>query len=269
MTATIYRLGDQPFNCTQAQADALDRLTALSKGGIGSVKGYRPTTGYVTGKCPVVDLQIITRFEYGKLNARKRAALDGITFTDCAEAIAKHPKLKALPAGECLDLFNSCKAAAIASIDKTAEGDRSDAHRQGHDRCYVRIADGVKAHLVTEKRDDGLMHPVLATNGLPTLKSIMVPYIELNRTVRVEGEYKTVNSGPKVLMDGVIAGMLNSRSVGYKTLSLNENFESLKASGQTFTPDDLKEASVTLTGSKSKVTALLEALGIDPATVVL
>lgn len=268
MTMTTYTSGDKPFRCTPAQAETLDRLTALRKGCIGSVKGYRPTTGYVPGKTPVVDLQIITRFETNRLYARKREALDGITFADCAEAIAKHPKLAALPAGETLALFNSAKSAAIASLTKTLGGDRDDAHRAGHDRCYARIVDGVKVHFVTEKGDDGLMYPVL-TDGLPTLDSIMLPYLELNRTVRVAGEYKVVNSGPKVLMDNVIAGLLNARSVGYKTLSLKEgNFEAIHVDKQTITPDDLK--TVEISASKSKLVALLEACGFsgDAAALV-
>jgi hypothetical protein len=268
MTLTTYKNADKPFRCTPAQAETLDRLAALRKGCIGSVKGYRPTTGYVPGKTPVVDLQIITRFETGKLYARKVAALEAITFADAAEAIAKHPKLAALPAGECLTLFTTAKQAAIDSLNKTLEGDRDDAHRQGHDRCYARVADGVKVHLVTEKRDDGLMHPVL-TDGLPTLASIMVPYLELNRTVRVAGEYKVVNSGPKVLMDNVIAGLMNARSIGYKTLSLKEgNFDAITVDKQSITPDDLK--TVEITASKSKLVALLEACGFsgDAAALV-
>lgn len=267
MNTITYKTGDKPFRCTPAQAETLDRLTALNKGGIGAVHGYRPTTGYVAGKTPVVDMQIITRFETGKLYARKVKALEAITFADVAEDIAKADKLRALPAGECLDLFNKAKQAAMDSLKKTLEGDRDDAHRQGHDRCYARVADGVKVHLVTEKRDDGLMHPVL-TDGLPTLASIMLPYLELNKTIRVAGEYKVVNSGPKVLMDNVIDRHLNARSVGYKTLSLKEgNFESLKVGKQTITGDDLKTVGVAM--SKSKLVALLEACGFDGDAVAL
>ena len=267
MNLITYRNADKPFRCTQAQADTLDRLAAMRKGCIGSVKGYRPTTGYVPGKTPVVDMQIITRFDTSKLYARKVEALNAVTFADAAEAIAKHPKLAALPTGEALTLFNTAKDAAIASLTKTLDGDRDDAHREGHDRCYARVADGVKVHLVTEKVD-GIMVPVL-TDGLPTLASIMVPYLELNRTVRVPGEYKVVNSGPKVLMDNVIAGLLNARSVGYKTLSLKEgNFDSLNVDKQSITPDDLK--TVEIAASKSKLVALLEACGFsgDAAALV-
>jgi hypothetical protein len=264
---TVYKNADQPFNCTQAQADTLYRLSALRKGSIGSVRGYKPTTGYVTGKTPTVDLQIITRFETGKLYARRSAALEAVQFKDAAESIAKHPKLSSLSAAECLTLFESAKQAGIDTLNKTLSGDREDAHRQGHDRCYARAADGVKVHFVTVKDADGLMQPVL-TDGRPTLASIMVPYLELNRTVRIPGEYKTVNSGPKVLMDNVIAGLLNARSVQFKTLSLKDgNFESLNVDKQSITPDDLKSVDVSM--SKSKLISLLEAAGFTGDALAL
>lgn len=265
MTMTTYTNADKPFRCTPAQAETLDRLAALRKGCIGSVKGYKPTTNYV--KSPTVNLQILTRFDYGKLNARKKLALEAITFADVAEDIAKAPKLKALTTADALDLFNKAKSAAIESIEKTASGDRDDAHRQGHDRCYARVADGVKVNFVTVKGDDGLKYPVL-TDGLPTVESIMVPYLELNKTVVVEGEYKTVNSGAKVLMDKVIEKHMNARSVGYKTLSLkSDNFDSITIDRQTFTPDSLKTVEVSM--SKSKLVALLEALGFDGEAIAI
>jgi hypothetical protein len=261
---TIYKNTDRPFNCTTAQAEALDRLTALHKGGIGSIKGYRPTTGYVTPA--VVDMQVITRFETGKLYARKAKALEAITFADVAEDIAKAAKLRDLPAGTCLAQFNDCKAAMLESLNKTLTGDRDDAHRQGHDRCYVRLVDGVKVHLVTEKVD-GIMVPVL-TDGLPTLASIMLSVLELNKTVREQGVRKVVNSGPKVLMDKAIERQLNARSVGFKTVSLKEgNFESLNVERQSITPDDLKTVELSL--SKRKLIALLEACGFDGDAVAL
>jgi len=255
----VYKNTDTPFNCTAAQADTLDRLSAMRKGSIGSVRGYKPTTDWV--QVPTVDLQIITRIETKNLYARKKLALEGIDYADVAEDIAKHPKLAALPAGEALTLFNTAKDAALASIEKTATGDRDDAHRQGHDRCYARVVDGVKVNFVTEKGKDGLKYPVL-TNGLPTAESIMVSYLELNRTYRVQGERKVVNSGPKVLMDKVIESKMNSRSVGFKTLSLKEgNFESITIDKQTITPADLIPVSLNM--SRSKLVSLLEASGFD------
>lgn len=264
MTMTTYKSGSAPFRCTVAQAEALDRLSALNKGGIGSVIGYKPTSNLAKGgRVPVHNLQIITRFDTAKLYDRKRKALEAITFADVAEDVAKAPKLKALSVEACLKQFNDSKAAAIESLTKTLDGDRSDAHRQGHDRCYIKVADGVKINLVTEKVD-GLEQPVL-TEGLPTLAAILLPYIELKKTVVSEGDYHVANSGPKVLMDNVIKTKLNSRSVGYKTLSLKaDNFTSLNVSKQTFTPTDLAESA-----NKSKLLALLEACGFHGDALAL
>lgn len=260
MSLIVYKNAERPFLCTQAQADVLDRLIALRKGGIGSVTGYRPTSGYV--KSPTINLQFITRFETAKLYERKRKALEAIMFADCAEDIAKHPKLAALPSGECLNLFTACKEAAIASLQKTLDGDRSDSHRQGHDRCYIKVTDGVKVNLVTEKVN-GIEQPVL-TDGLPTAASIMLAYLEIKRTVITEGERKVVNSGPKVLMDKIIESKMNKTSVSYRTLSLRpDNFDSLVVDRQRFTPEDLKIA------PKSQYAALLEAAGFSEDAIRL
>ena len=106
--------------------------------------------------------------------------------------------------------------------------------------------------------------PVL-TDGLPTVASILLSYLELNKTVVQEGDYKVVDSGPKVLMDNIIERYLNQRSVGIKTLSLKEdNFEALNVSKQTFTPDDLR-----LSATAHKLLSLLEACGFTGDAVAL
>lgn len=261
-TMTIYKTAASPFRCTPAQAELLDRLTALNKGGIGSVKGYRPDgKKFVGGKAPTYDLQIITRFEVRKLYERKIAALQSITFADCATDIAQHSKLSCLSSGDCLALFEQRKAEAIASMQQTLDGDRSGAHREAHDRNYVRIADGVKVNLVTEKNADGHEVPVL-TDGLPTVASILLPYLELKKTVVVESEYKPVNSGAPVLMKNIIESKLNKRSVAIKQLSLKaDNFDSLNVGKQHITADDLTTVDVAM--SKSKLASLLEACGFS------
>jgi len=84
------------------------------------------------------------------------------------------------------------------------------------------------------------MHPVL-TNGYPTVSSIMVSFLELNRTVVKEGVYKTVNSGASVLMGNAINSLLNQRSVGIRKLSLKEdNFQSLTISKNVVLPDNIQ-----------------------------
>ena len=268
MNLTTYKNANLPFLCTQAQADMLDRLAALNKGGIGSVKGYRPDGAkFVGGIAPKWDLQIITRFDTSKLYARKIKALESITFAECATDIAKHDVLKNMSSGDCLALFNTRRDGAIASMQQTLEGDRSGAHREGHDRNYIHIAEGVKVNLVTEKNAEGKQIPVL-TNGLPTLASILLPYLELKKTVVESAEYKTVKSGGPVLMTNIIESKMNSRSVGYKMLSLKpDNFDALNVGKQSIVADDLKTVDVSM--SKSKLVALLEACGFNGDALAL
>ncbi len=224
------------FRATAEQAEALESLSVARAGGIATVYGYRPSTGYVSP--PVQDMQILTKFSTGNLYRRKIAALNAIAFDDVKAIIADDEKLSVLSESDALELFTTRKAAEIASMEKTLEGDRSDAHRAAHDRNYADVADGLKVNFVTEKVD-GLQIPVL-TDGLPTVASIMVHYLELNRTVRVKGERKVVNSGAPVRMSNAIATVLNSRSVGLRTLSLKEsNFDRLIVDRKSYIAEDV------------------------------
>lgn len=229
-------LDGKQFRATQQQADALENLSVARKGGLATVYGYVATSGRV--KPETANLTILTRFSTTRLYERKSLALSDITFSQVRDAIAKIPKLAALSEQAAVTLFNDCKAKMTESMTKTLDGDRSDAHRQGHDRCYARVADGIKVHYDTVKVD-GIMQPVL-TDGLPTVKSIMVTYLQISKDVTVPGEYKVVNSGEKVLMDGVIESQLNAKSVSLKTLSLKEdNFDRLVIARKTYLPEDV------------------------------
>ena len=265
MSLVLYKNASAPFYCTQAQADTLDRLSGTKKGCIGSVRGYVPSTGYLPDRRPVENIQFISRFDYSALNNRKKLALESITFGTVAEDIAKNPKLKALSTVDALELFDKAKTAALESIEKTAEGDRSDGHRQGHDANYIHIVEGVKVNLVGEKNAEGIKRPTLCAQGIPTASAILFSILQLSKQTIVEGERKVVNSGPKVLMDNVISKHLNLRSVGYKMLSLQaDNFDSLNVDKLSITPEDL-----TVETEPSKLVALLEACGFSAQAVAL
>lgn len=224
------------FWMTQAQCNALELLEDAHAGGCASIKGYVPETGYI--ERPTIDVQFISRFNYTRLLERRKAALEAITFEDVQPHLTD-AKFASKSEDDLREIFADRKAMELASIQKTLDGDRSDAYRQGHDRCYKKIADGVDVHLVTAKGEDGLMHPVL-TDGYPTVKSIMLSHLELNRKVIKEGVKKVVNSGVPFLMGNAIKKVLNDRSVGFRRFSLKEdNFESLSISHSTIIPDDL------------------------------
>lgn len=222
---------------SRQQADVLEALTLTRKGGFARVYGYKPSSNYEVP--PVQDIVMVTRFSTEKVYERKRKALESITFDDVKDTIAREPKLKALTVAEQEALFNERLQEMVNSLTKTLNGDRSDAHRQGHDRCYLHIAEGVKVNYVTEKGKDGLMHPVL-TDGFPTVASIMLTYLENSKVTRVEGVRKVVNSKPPKLMSNAIESVLNKRSVGIKTLSLKEdNFERLVIDNEVVLREDV------------------------------
>jgi len=222
---------------TAQQAQTLEALIQTRKGGFARVYGYKPTTDYVVS--PVQDIVAVTRFSVEKLYKRKTKALNDISFADVKDAIAKNPKLSALSLTEQETLFNTRKGAMVDSMATTLSGNRDDAYREGHDRCYMHLADGVKVNYDTEKRSDGLMHPVL-TDGFPTVASIMLTYLENSKVTRVAGERKVVNSGAPVLMTKAIESLLNKKSVGIKTMSLKEdNFERLVIDGEVVLCEDV------------------------------
>lgn len=218
---------------TPKQAQVLEVLENTQAGGCAAVHGYIPSTGYV--ERPVIDIQMLTRFSYERLMQRKIKALESIRFEDVDSSTIPDEKLKGKTREQ---WFNDRKEQELNSLRKSLDGDRNDAHRQGHDRCYATFANGVKVHLET-KTVDGIKVPVLY-NGYPAAESIMVSHLELNRKVIKEGVRKEVNSGASVLMGNAIEKVLNQRSTGIRMISLKEdNFDSLSISHNTIIPEDV------------------------------
>jgi len=223
---------------TEAQFNTIVQLREANHGGIATIHGYKPTTGYAI--IPTVDVNIITRFSYVRLLERKLKALDGISFSDVIPVILGCDKLSKLNEQEQRELFAMRHAQEVETIQNTLNGARQDAHRQGHDRCYVGVGQGIKVHLITEKASDGLKYPVLNALGIPQVDSIQVMALELHRRVREAGQYKVQNNGASVLMKNAIGKLLNQRSVGVKTFSLKpDNFERVVIAKRTIEPSDL------------------------------
>lgn len=221
---------------TAEQAQAIEAMTNTRKGGCASVVGYKPSSNYK--KSPTQDIQLISHFSVRNLYKRRLQALKGIRFEDLPmDKIMEDEKLSELDIRSLVKLFNERKGQMIHSLEKSLDGDRDDAHRQAHDRCYAHIGD-VKVHLKTEKDSNGVKQPVTDEDGYVYCDSIMVPYLELNVKEREAGERKVVNSGAPVRMSNMIESCLNKRSVRFKTLSLKEdNFEAFHIDHQEFLPE--------------------------------
>jgi hypothetical protein len=221
---------------TPKQVDVISVLEQCRAGGCAAVKGYVPETNYTVS--PILNIQMITNPSYKRILERRTAALKAITFADIPDNTVPANKLRGKTPEQ---WFNDRMTQELESMEKTLTNDRGDAHRQGHDRCYVRFSDGIKVNLVTEKDQNGIMQPVLV-DGYPTVASIMVQHLELNRVVVQEGVYKQVDSGASVLMKNAINKLLNARSVQVKTISLKEdNFERLTIDKNVVVPADIHE----------------------------
>lgn len=227
--------GDK-FWCSLQQAQTLNTLAEINGGGVASIQGYSPSTGYDVR--PVNNVQILTAFSTSKLYDRKIKALLAIDFAD-VKPLLNNPKFDGMDDATLEALFNTRRQGSVNSMQKTLDGVRDDAYRAAHDRCYVHASKGVKVHLITEKMN-GIMEPVI-DQGYPVADSIMITALELNKTVVKEGVYKAVNSGAPVLMDKAIEKLLNKRSVGLKTFSLkSDNFDTLRIGGQQILSEDIQ-----------------------------
>ena len=238
MPFQTYEANDRKFRCTAAQAKTLDELSTIQRGGIGTVHGYTSSSGRVTPE--TADIQFITAFSLERLYERKIAALQAVTLSEVTNTVQDDPKLSKLSDAELENIFNTRRDSEIASMQKTLDGVRDDAHRQAHDTFYVKVAPGIKVHLQTFKNDRGETE-LETVAGLPCAKSILVNFIEINRKVTKPGEYKVVNSGAPVRMSKAIQRAIKTRSTSIKTLSLNEDkFDRLVVSRKEFLPEHVE-----------------------------
>lgn len=240
-------INGESFYASKKQAEALEELTSTRAGGMATIKGYVSESDRI--KPETADIQFLSRFSYFRLLGRRIAALEALDVKEVRKA-AKAKDLLDLTPAEFEAAFNARRATMIAGHQKTLAGDRSDAHRQGHDRCYIRIAEGLRVNFKTADVN-GIKQPVTLADvdengvmimnlpGLPIAENILLDIIEINRKVIVEGEYKPKKSGIPVLMENAMQTLL-PKGVKFKALSLKpENFDSLHIDGKEITPEDV------------------------------
>ncbi len=218
---------------SDAQAQAIELLQE-TKTGFATVHGYVSTSGYVTPQ--TADINFITKFNIMRVYERAIAALSELHFEDVKEELLKS-KFGTIPINELRAAFFERVTSEIDSMQKTLDGDRSDAHREAHDRNYIGIAPAVKVHLKTKK--DGDIRKPIIFKEYPLVESIMIGMIEIGRTITEAGEYKIVKSGLPVTISNIVKSKL-PRSAKLKFLSLKEdNFKSISIGGTEIIPDDI------------------------------
>lgn len=237
-TRTLISVNGKSAWATAEQAQSIATLEATRKGGFARVMGYVAKSGRTVPT--VYDATVTTRFSYAKLIARQAKALQAMTVQDISEAVKGNAKLSKLSSAELALAFDARKASELASIQATEQGNRDDAHRQAHDRCYMSITDGIVVHLATEADSDNIKQPVML-DGFPMVDSVMMNCLEVSRNVRERGEYKVVNSGVPVLIGNAIKAVMKAQGIrSMNRISLKEgNFERLAIDSEVVLPEDL------------------------------
>lgn len=234
ISLALVSINGQKVWATPAIAETLSTLEAARKGGFAKVYGYKSVTNMIEPS--VSNITFISRFSYEKLLEKKLKALSGIDSNTVKNIVSQYSH-SSIP--ENFDeIFQERLNMIVESAKKTLSGDRSDAHRAAHDRCYIHVANGVKVHLQTEKKN-GIMEPVLH-NGYPIVDSIMVSALQVAREYIEHGKRKETNK-----RFPTIVGEAIERAAGVKgmiTLSLrDDNFHRVVIDNNVILPEDIKE----------------------------
>ena len=227
------------FHCSEKQAQAIAQLRDAHKG-FGAVEGYKPSTDWKVR--PTQNIQFIAGFIVSRLYKRQIDALRELTFADL-DLSAWVPNKGRNACDNAQDQFDLCIGKLIDSKTQSLAGELENAHTEAHDRNYCAIANSIKVNFVTEKDEEtGKQMPVLDADGIPTVSTILVPYLEVHKVTVTEGERKVKNSGSKVLMDNAINKAMGKR-FAFKMLSLkDDNFDRVRIGREVIEPTRLSEA---------------------------
>jgi hypothetical protein len=214
---------NKTFWVDEALLKAIEVLDACPKGAFATIHDYE-------AKETVSNINFQSRFSYMNWLSKKREALEDLKFEDLD--IKDERLVKELNEDEQRLQFNECVEKMLGSINKTKSGERDDAHRQAADKFFIGICEGVKVKLKTIKVGDQVC--LVKKDGYPVASHLQLAIVERSRTYTAIGDFKVVNSGHKVRMDKEINKALKKvKGVGiYKTISLKDNFSSLKIGGQ-------------------------------------
>ena len=226
------------FWVNESQAKAIAQIRQAHKG-FGAVKGYKPTTDYKVS--PVQNVQFNFEFVVSRLYKKTLRQLNELSLNDL-DLSSWVPAKGAKSCATAAEQFELCKQLMTASFTASLERSLENAHTEAHGRNYCKFGNSVKVNFVTVKDEEtGKQVPVLDDNGIPTVASILIPYLQIKKVVVVPGEKKVKNSGSKILMDNAIKKAMGPR-FQIKQLTLKDNnFESLHLGKQHIDPVDLSE----------------------------
>lgn len=221
------------INITTEQFETIETLKPCLSGGFAAIKGYVLNDPKRYEEEEIVNMTFVSKFSYVNYITKKLAILKGIEFTDVK---CDHEKITSLPIEKQMAIFEERKSFLIKSIEKTLSGDRSDAHRKGHDEFYRPICPGLKVHLKTTKLDGKTV--LVLENGKPSVDSIMISGLPISRTIVKKGKRVVVNSQAKTHMKNAIEKVMNIKPFMTFTFK-KDNFETLTIDKREVKQDDL------------------------------
>lgn len=219
-----------PVNMPDALNDVCEHIATVKRGRFGVITGHQ--SGIDNPKCErptVSDITFITNPRYDRYLERMKTAVQAVEFVTFIGKVPNLKEMKAKNGGENLEpAFDAAKKDILDSLKDSQSGEGEDAHR-GHRLCYATFDAGdvpVSCHLATEKGDDGLMRPIVESNGLMSVNSIMLPFFTVSRKVTDPGKWKETNSRLHTLMKDAIRKATGLPE--WKALSLGKgNFRTL------------------------------------------
>ena len=220
-------------NIVQGLSGILNEVADAKGGQFAFIRKHE--TGMDSKKCTLTDISdksFMQKPVYANHVQRMIERVEVVTLVETVEAMtdAQFDKVDAKAKADGItidDFFADSKETVLSRLRK--EDPTTSGQRLGQAVNYVYYK-GWKLHLVTVKGKDKLTRPVLDDDGLMTVKSIMLPFYEINRShdgkgLR-KGKYLPTNSkGDTILREAI------KRATGekpWKTLSLaKRNYESI------------------------------------------
>ena len=237
-TRTVsYEGGQVEVAMSESAAKVIDAINETQRGSFGYVQDFN--SGKVgEDKCErpsVSNIWFLSNPRYDKSVARMVAsvtALDLAAVSERSGGLWQKMRDKATAGKKDVTaLFDTAKTNILTSLAKTEAGDRSDALRQAHDRCYVRL-DKVTIHLATAPDAAGIMQPILNENGLMVVDGAMLPFYPIQRVYADKGKWGETDSRALTLMQDAIR--LATKLPTFKRISMARlNFTRITFNSQT------------------------------------
>jgi hypothetical protein len=217
----------QEVNISEDLADLFSKMEKINtRGGFARVSNYRNRRGRVASFTFNSNFSLTNNY-HARVKELKSLAfsdvrmnLDYLTkfFTEGSIAKFTNSTLDTLN-----KVFNARISKMVESMTKTINDEQDSPIADGHARNSISFSWG-RVYFENAKGVDGKLHPILDSDGIPTVYSIKINALvdyNNNYVVHEEGEKKVTNSGIPVIMEKLIEKAIKTRH--FQNLTVNNN----------------------------------------------